>query len=207
MYFFLIKNREKVCFSAIMEDKPANHRKYKLLESSYVFIDVWTILFTFVCQLSSNIMSHSLSHRLKMASKITAGLFRTDSNKATWGRVWQFLSRFTWELPQTLSGWLFTSVRALAGQVDRVDVLGGIFVRFSKNRPKTGNVRDQKRLPKGRESWGCLVVRPTECYQALLAQFGKFFLGCLIAFFCSISEPKNCRLSVLFDRFTHKIPF
>ena len=61
-----------------------------------------------------------------MASQITAGLFRTDANKATWGRVWQFLSRFTWELPQTLSGWLFTSVRALAGQVDRVDVLGGI---------------------------------------------------------------------------------
>ena len=79
-------------------------------------------------------MSHSLSHRLKMASKITAGLFRTDSNKATWGRVWQFLSRFTWELPQTLSGWLFTSVRALAGQVDRVDVLGGITFAWTEIR-------------------------------------------------------------------------
>lgn len=36
--------------------------------------------------------------------KIWGGLFRTDSNKNFWGRTWEFLSRFTWQLPQTFLG-------------------------------------------------------------------------------------------------------
>lgn len=57
---------------------------------------------------------------------ITQGLFHTDPKRTAWGRVWQLVSRFTWELPQTLLGWLFSLARALAGRVERVDVLGGI---------------------------------------------------------------------------------
>ena len=59
-------------------------------------------------------------------AKILLGLFRTDPKRSFWGRAWQLLSRFTWELPQTLAGWLYTLGRALIGQVDRVDTLGGI---------------------------------------------------------------------------------
>ena len=71
-------------------------------------------------------MKASFSHRLRLAAQITRGLFLTDAKRTVGGRVWQLLSRFTWELPQTLVGWSYTLGRTLAGQVDRVDVIGGI---------------------------------------------------------------------------------
>ena len=65
-------------------------------------------------------------NRFQLTAQITQGLFLTDPNRSPWGRVWQLFSRFTWELPQTLVGWLYSLSRALAGQVDRVETLGGI---------------------------------------------------------------------------------
>jgi RHS repeat-associated protein len=38
------------------------------------------------------------------AWKIDIGLFKTDPNKNFFGRAWQLVSRFIWELPQTLLG-------------------------------------------------------------------------------------------------------
>ena len=67
-----------------------------------------------------------LSYRIHLAAQIIRGLVLTDSKRTVWGRTWQLISRFTWELPQTLVGWLYTLVRTLSGQVDKVDVLGGI---------------------------------------------------------------------------------
>ena len=78
-------------------------------------------------------MSISISKRLRLTAQITRGLFMTDSNRLLWSRLWQLFSRFTWELPQTLVGWLYTMMRALAGQVDRVDTLGGITFATKKN--------------------------------------------------------------------------
>lgn len=75
----------------------------------------------------------SFYSRLKLSAQITRGLFMTDSNRLLWSRLWQLFSRFTWELPQTLVGWLYTMMRALAGQVDRVDTLGGITFATKKN--------------------------------------------------------------------------
>ena len=71
-------------------------------------------------------MNYSLTNSIRNTAKICRGLFLTDPKRSFWGRVWQLLSRFTWELPQTLVGWLFTLSRALVGQVDRVDAFGGI---------------------------------------------------------------------------------
>ena len=71
-------------------------------------------------------MPITISKRLKTAAQLTRGLFLTDPNRSPWGRVWQLFSRFTWELPQTLMGWLYSVGRALTGQIDRVDTLGGI---------------------------------------------------------------------------------
>ena len=71
-------------------------------------------------------MPITISKRLKTASQITRGLFLTDHHRSPWGRVWQLFSRFTWELPQTFVGWLYSVMRALVGYVDRVDTLGGI---------------------------------------------------------------------------------
>ena len=71
-------------------------------------------------------MRKSFSHRFRLAAQITRGLFLTDEKRSPLGRVWQLFSRFTWELPQTLAGWLYSVIRALAGQVNRVDSFGGI---------------------------------------------------------------------------------
>ena len=71
-------------------------------------------------------MSTPIIKRLRLSGQISRGLFLTDARRTVGGRVWQLFSRFTWELPQTLSGWLFTMGRALVGRVDRVDTLGGI---------------------------------------------------------------------------------
>lgn len=68
----------------------------------------------------------SFSHRIRTVSQVCRGLFLTDPKRSFMGRVWQLFSRFTWEIPQTLVGWLYTMGRALFGQVDRVDSLGGI---------------------------------------------------------------------------------
>ncbi len=38
-------------------------------------------------------------------ARIWGGLFATDPNKSFGGRVWEVVSRFTWQLPQTIGGW------------------------------------------------------------------------------------------------------
>lgn len=71
-------------------------------------------------------MSNPMSYRIHIAAQITRGLFLTDAKRSVVGRMWQLISRFTWELPQTLVGWAYSSLRALFGHVDRVDTFGGI---------------------------------------------------------------------------------
>ena len=72
------------------------------------------------------VMQITFSNRFRFVAQLTRGLFLTDNKRSPWGRVWQLVSRFTWELPQTLVGWLYSVGKALAGQIDRVDTLGGI---------------------------------------------------------------------------------
>lgn len=71
-------------------------------------------------------MQTSFFHRLRLTAHLTRGLFLTNPKRSAMGRVWQLVSRFTWELPQILVGWFFSVARALAGRAERVDVLGGI---------------------------------------------------------------------------------
>ena len=71
-------------------------------------------------------MKPPFSKRLRFAAKITRGLFLTDKKRSIGGRIWQLFSRFTWELPQTLVGWLYSANRALFGQVNQVVSFGGI---------------------------------------------------------------------------------
>ena len=63
--------------------------------------------------------------RAANALRICVGLFVTDKNMSVARRVWQLFSRFTWELPQTLIGWLYAELRNMAGAVDKVDFIGG----------------------------------------------------------------------------------
>lgn len=48
------------------------------------------------------------------------GLFRTDSNKSFWGRTWEFISRFTWQLPQTFLGYEMAHGYNMFGNVTNV---------------------------------------------------------------------------------------
>ncbi len=60
--------------------------------------------------------------------KIWGGLFVTDPNKSFWGRVGELASRFTWQLPQTIGGFItahvFNTCRLFKG-VDSVEYLYG----------------------------------------------------------------------------------
>jgi hypothetical protein len=59
-------------------------------------------------------------HSTSMAWKIESGLFR--------GTVGQILSRFTWELPQTIIGYLFAGIQSTFYAVRRVDYYDGATV-------------------------------------------------------------------------------
>lgn len=52
--------------------------------------------------------------------KIWGGLFTSDKNKNWLGQTWEVISRFTWQLPQTLAGFVFSNVSNLGWQVDNV---------------------------------------------------------------------------------------
>ena len=61
-------------------------------------------------------------------AKIYGGLFVSDPNKNFGGRVWEVVSRFVWQGPQTMLGSSFATVSNLVGQVDKVDYWGGATV-------------------------------------------------------------------------------
>lgn len=74
------------------------------------------------------------------AAQIDKGLFKTDPNRNFWGRTWQFISRFTWELPQTVVGNVWSDIRNITGKVDRVDYYGGATFVTNENASTGGGV-------------------------------------------------------------------
>ncbi|MDY0143076.1 MAG: hypothetical protein RBR97_14400, partial [Bacteroidales bacterium] len=71
------------------------------------------------------------------AWKIDIGGFKTDPNRTTAGRGLQLLSRWTWELPQTMLGKGASHVRNITGNVDNVDYYGGATL-VNKDDPSAG---------------------------------------------------------------------
>lgn len=65
---------------------------------------------------------------------IDMGLFKTDPNKSFGGRVWELISRFTWQAPQTALGYTGTGIHNLFGGVRSVDYYGGATVVESYSR-------------------------------------------------------------------------
>ena len=69
-------------------------------------------------------------------AKLWGGWFATDSNKGFWGQAGEILSRFTWQLPQTLIGWLVAescNTLGFAGGVESVDYKYGATVSRTNN--------------------------------------------------------------------------
>ena len=63
--------------------------------------------------------------KTKKAWRIDMGAFKTDKNKTVGGRVWQFISRWTWEILQTSVGLVYSHGKNICGEVDRVDHFHG----------------------------------------------------------------------------------
>jgi len=57
--------------------------------------------------------------------KIWKGLFTFDTNKG-WFMINEFLSRFTWQLPQTLIGFTYSHIRNMSGKVKDVKSKYGV---------------------------------------------------------------------------------
>ncbi len=60
--------------------------------------------------------------------QITAGLFISDKDEHLVGRALQIISRFTWELPQSLAGFLYNQLANIFGKVSKVEYYGGATV-------------------------------------------------------------------------------
>ena len=63
--------------------------------------------------------------RLENTGKVFAGNFYLDGNRNLLGQLWQGVSRFSWELPQSTIGHGFSQISNTFGTIDRVDYLGG----------------------------------------------------------------------------------
>ncbi len=68
----------------------------------------------------------------KQAWQILGGLFASDPNKSLEGRVWEVVSRFTWQLPQTVFGYLWSSSLNVVGKVRDVKYMHGATVVMGK---------------------------------------------------------------------------
>jgi RHS repeat-associated protein len=66
-------------------------------------------------------------------TKIWAGLFASDRNKNFGERFVEIISRFTWQLPQTMVGYAWAQTSNYLGQVDKVDYYGGATVLNGNN--------------------------------------------------------------------------
>ena len=76
------------------------------------------------------------NHRAGNDAKIWGGLFVSDPNKSFGGRVWETVSRFTWQLPQTVGGFMTShsyNFFGLSGGVESVDYKYGSTVVKTRN--------------------------------------------------------------------------
>ncbi|MDD4921020.1 MAG: hypothetical protein PHS30_00930 [Bacteroidales bacterium] len=74
---------------------------------------------------------------LEMQPKFGGGLFASDPNKNFWGRVWEVTSRLTWQLPQTISGFLGSHGTNMIGHVNKVDYAYGATVLQTNSYPSS----------------------------------------------------------------------
>ena len=64
---------------------------------------------------------NSISKKLVQSLNVWTGLFRTDLQLSVFRRIWTLLSRFTWELPQTILGFLIATILNWTNRVDWVN--------------------------------------------------------------------------------------
>ena len=68
------------------------------------------------------------------------GNFYIDENRTFMGGLWQGISRYTWEHPQTVLGNDLSQLRNIFGQVDRVEYLGGATFSINEKSKKEDGI-------------------------------------------------------------------
>lgn len=123
-----------------MPDFTQNFNRYSYcLNNPLIFVDKSGEYFV-VDSFLVGLLGGGWKRAVKMAKndlKIWGGLFATDRNKNILGRAWGFISRFTWQLPQTLGGFItahtYNTCRLYKG-VESVSYLyGATVVRTNGN--------------------------------------------------------------------------
>ena len=123
-----------------MPDFTQNFNRYLYcLNNPLIFVDKSGEYFV-VDSFLVGLLGGGWKRAVKMAKndlKIWGGLFATDRNKNILGRAWEFISRFTWQLPQTLGGFItahtYNTCRLYKG-VESVSYLyGATVVRTNGN--------------------------------------------------------------------------
>lgn len=71
--------------------------------------------------------------RTAKAWQIDKGWIQSDKNLSKAERFWQITSRFTWELPQSILGYLYLTSNNIVGNVDRVEYFGGATYGINEN--------------------------------------------------------------------------
>lgn len=107
-------------------------------DGEFVIVDSWIVGFV-----SKFFQTGSLKQSWQEANKragndakLWGGLLVTDENKSFWGRAGEFVSRFTWQLPQTLLGWIVAescNTLGFGGGVESVDYAYGATVTRTNN--------------------------------------------------------------------------
>lgn len=114
-----------------------NPLRYKDENGEFIFtpitfiVDFFKTIFTGGWRDFDPTASWSLTNK---AWRIDIGLFKTDSDKNFWGRAGEILSRFTWQSPQMLFGYLSAGFHNIAYGVKSVDHYGGATVIQSYGR-------------------------------------------------------------------------
>ena len=123
-----------------MPDFTQNFNRYSYcLNNPLIFVDKSGEYFV-VDSFLVGLLGGGWKRAVKMAKndlKIWGGLFATDRNKNILGRAWEFISRFTWQFPQTLGGFItahtYNTCRLYKG-VESVSYLyGATVVRTNGN--------------------------------------------------------------------------
>ena len=115
-----------------------NPLKYTDPTGELFIIDDWVIGFFKGAFNGKNVWKSANRHATN-SLKIWAGLFTLDSNKNFWQKSWEWLSRSTWQLPQTELGFHYAHFSNMIGNVTNVRHLYGATVVRQKSDWLMGN--------------------------------------------------------------------
>jgi hypothetical protein len=87
-----------------------------------------------------NYLISSDASRFKNSLFILTGLFSFDTNENSISNILRLLSRFTWELPQTIAGYIFAQTMNCIGRVGDVRLINGVTfcIHFQQSNRRQG---------------------------------------------------------------------